>query len=536
MKIKTTAIMVLLLCIAFSLHAQGQMIEDFKNEVYQLKSINPGEVQVGFNRFSATLVNMSDTARNCVIDIRTESIALGRSNWQDQFYFHIKPREERLIELDYEIASPILILFRLRLGEAETYFDQDAWNKLPDLEKKLNPPPKFNIIWTKAVPGDTINREEENTRETVGQYDLFLNTISPERLSVIKSALPSLIKNSRLEENSLRERIKELFLSGRDFPQDFDPRPEEWTGNTSKIENMLEGHDIHADVFSISGESGNRIAAFTAAQNDKVDRKLPLILFLSGNPPGTKESLVGPAIYFARLGYRTVGIDRRESALSLDSKEKLLPNLSDPVSDVLRLLEFLRSQSDFEFSKIGVYGFSAGAGEAKFIAALDDRIDAVVMACGITSFNWLFKNQAWIPTLAGMTIFPELGLGSPDIGNLTSEKFWEYFNKVQPEHNSKAKEIYNRLFPFFNDLDPEKIVPLIAPIPSLVVSGAQDDQFIPSGVVDVDYAAQAAYREYKMPECAELYIQPRTGHSVSHRAASIINAFFDRWLKDDQTD
>ncbi|MFC2158774.1 alpha/beta hydrolase family protein [Acidobacteriota bacterium] len=535
MKIKTTAIIVILVCIAFSLHAQGQMIEDFKNEVYQLKSINPGEVQVGFNRFSATLVNMSDTARNCIIDIRTESIALGRPNWQGQFYFQINPREERMIELEYEIASPILIQFRLLLGETETYFDQDAWSKLPYLEKKLNPAPKFNIIWTKKVPGNMINREKENTRETIDQYDLLLNAITPERLSFIKSTLPSLIKKSRFEENSFRERLKDLFLSERDFPQDFDPRPEDWTGNSSKVENMLEGHDIHAEVFSISGESGNRITAFTAAQNDKVDRKLPLILFLSGNPPGTKESLVGPAIYFARLGYRTVGVDRRESALSLDSKEKLLPNFSDPVSDTLRLLEFLRSHSDFEISKIGVYGFSAGAGEAKFIAALDDRIDAVVMACGITSFNWLFKNQAWIPTLAGMTIFPELGLGSPDLSNLTSEEFWEYFNKVKPEHNSKAKEIYNRLFPFFSDLDPEKVVPLIAPIPSLIVSGAQDDQFIPSGVVDVDNAAQAAYRKYKIRECAELYIQPRTGHSVSHRAASIITAFFDRWLKEDQT-
>ncbi|MFC2168040.1 alpha/beta hydrolase family protein [Acidobacteriota bacterium] len=536
MKMKTNAIIVLLLCIALSLHAQGQKIEDFKNEVYQLKSINPGKVQVGFNRFSATLVNMSDTARNCVIDIRTESIALGRPNWQRQFYFQIKPREERMIELEYEIASSILNLFRLRLGETETYFDQDAWRKLSDLEKKLNPPPKFNLIWTKTVPGNTINREEENTRETIDQYAMFLNTITPERLSLIKSTLPSLIKKSRSEENSLRERLRDLFLSERDFPQNFDPSPDDWTGNSSKVKNMLEGQDIHAEVFSIAGESGNRITAFTAAQNNKIDRKLPLILVLSGNPPGTKESLVGPAIYFARSGYRTVGIDRRESALSLDSKEKFLSNFSDPVSDILRLLEFLRSQSDFEFSKIGVYGFSAGAGEAKFIAALDDRIDAVVMACGITSFNWLFKNEAWIPTLSGMTIFPELGLGSPEVGNLTSEEFWEYFNRVQPEHNSKAKEIYNRLFPFFNDLDPEKIVPLIAPIPSLIVSGAQDDQFIPSGVVDVDNAAQAAYREYKIRECSELYIQPRTGHSVSHRATSIITAFFDRWLKEDQTD
>jgi len=535
MKMKTTALIVLIICMAFSPAAQGQRIEDFENEIYRLKNIDLGEIQVGPNRFSATLFNLSDEAWNCVIDIRTESIGLGRVNWQRWFHFHIKPGEERLIELEYQIASPILTRFRLRLGETEKFFDREAWSTLSDIEKEMNPPPKSNFIWTKTVSGNTISGKEESARESIGQHALFLNAISSERLSVIKSALPSLIKKSRSEENSFRKRLKDLFLAERNFLQDFDLRSENWAGNSSYMKNIMEENDIHADVFSITGDAENRITAFIATHNDNVGKKKPLILLLSGNPPGIKEVLVSSAVYFARLGYHSVGIDRRESARTLDSKEKFLPNFSDPVYDVLRLLEFLRSQSDFKFSKIGVYGFSAGAGEAKFIAALDDQIDAVVMVCGITSFNWLFKNKAWIPTLSGMTIFPELGLGSPAVGQLSSEEYWKYFNKVQPEHNSKAKEIYNRLYPFFNDLDPEKVVPLIAPIPSLIVSGAQDDQFIPSGVVEVDNSAQTTYRDYKMPECSELYIQPRTGHSVSNRAASIITAFFDRWLKKDQT-
>jgi fermentation-respiration switch protein FrsA (DUF1100 family) len=122
-------------------------------------------------------------------------------------------------------------------------------------------------------------------------------------------------------------------------------------------------------------------------------------------------------------------------------------------------------------------------------------------------------------------------LGKPDIANLTPEQFRENLNKLKPEHHAKAREIYRKEFPYFEDLDPLKTAPLIAPVPLLIVTGAQDDQFNPSGAVEVDQAVQNAYRKFGLSACSELYIQPRVSHTVDSTAGLVIAAFFERWLK-----
>jgi hypothetical protein len=287
---------------------------------------------------------------------------------------------------------------------------------------------------------------------------------------------------------------------------------------------------MEADVFSISGEEGHRISAFLATRKGDGQEKKPLIILLSGNPPGTKESLAGPAIFFAALGFHAVGIDRRPEARVLDSKEKFLNNWTDPVFDAHRLIDYLVSQNRHKISDIGVYGVSAGAGEGQFLAALDGRIKAAVLACGISSHNAIFSNGAWVPTFSGMIIFPELGLGSPAIGRLTDREFWENMDKVRPEHHARARRIFNDVFPYFEDLDSLRVAPLIAPAPLLLVSGTEDDQFSIPGVVEVDLEAAKEYRKYGALPGFEFYPEPRTGHFVSVKAGYIIGAFFKRWL------
>jgi hypothetical protein len=171
------------------------------------------------------------------------------------------------------------------------------------------------------------------------------------------------------------------------------------------------------------------------------------------------------------------------------------------------------------------------AWEGKFVAALSGKIDAAVLACGITSNNWLFKDNAWIPTYSGMIIFPELGLGTPDIAHLTREQFRENYEKVKPEHNQRARGIFNKLFPYFEELDALKIAPLIAPVPLMIVTGAQDEQFSTPGVVEVDEEVERAYQAYGLRSCSELYIQRRIGHAIDNKGGLVISAFLERWLK-----
>ena len=129
-----------------------------------------------------------------------------------------------------------------------------------------------------------------------------------------------------------------------------------------------------------------------------------------------------------------------------------------------------------------------------------------------------------------MIIYPELDLGNPPIGKMSSEDYWMYFEKATPQHDQKAREIFNQIFPFFEDLDPKRVAPLIAPVPMMIVTGAQDEQFQTARVVEVDIAAMTAYKEYNAIPCSELLIQPRIDHTVTKRAGYIISAFFMRWL------
>jgi pimeloyl-ACP methyl ester carboxylesterase len=502
-------------------------IESFENDMFRVREIMLGAESAGSHLFSATVINRSSLKKNFVINIRTECLGLGRSNWQREFFFILEPHEIKKVKAEYEVMTPMFNRITLRFGEAEKYVDTGKWLNLSGEEKAKN---RITFFWTKNVLPRVGSLDERILREWVSQYNVYLNPISLDRLSQIKEGLSGLIKKSRTED-PLRDKLGRFFHITREYPQDYDYHKEAWEKDFSFLESKFENQQISTDIFSISGDADNRISAFIASRKKDVYEKKPIIFLISGNPPGTKESLVNDSLFFAKLGYHTVGIDRRKTSRILDQKEKFLTNFSDPISDLLRLIGFFYSQSKYPFSNIGIYGFSMGAAEGKFVAALSDRISAVVLACGIASHNSLFKDEAWFPTYSGMIIFPELGLGKPDIANLTPEQFRENLNKLKPEHHAKAREIYRKEFPYFEDLDSLKTTPLIAPVPLLIITGAQDDQFNPSGVVEVDQAVQNAYRKFGLSACSELYIQPRVSHTVDSTAGLVIAAFFERWLK-----
>ncbi|MBN1940113.1 MAG: hypothetical protein JW843_11030 [Candidatus Aminicenantes bacterium] len=102
---------------------------------------------------------------------------------------------------------------------------------------------------------------------------------------------------------------------------------------------------------------------------------------------------------------------------------------------------------------------------------------------------------------------------------------------VKPEHNLLAKEAYERLVPDFVDFDSVNVMPLVAPIPLLIVTGARDVQFTVDGVVEVDEAARLAYGKYNLEQCHDLVIQPRAYHHLSPLGENAVMAFLKRWLQ-----
>jgi hypothetical protein len=510
----------------------SQNIENFENDSFRIQNISLGAMSSGMNEFSAVVFNRTDTTKVLTIDLRTESLGLGRVNWQYQYFLQLPPRESKTIERSYEISGPLLSRIILKFGEAERYLDMEAWIAMTALEREKNPFPKSSVFWTKIIPGRRDADSKKTIQDAVGQAGFFLNKVSPEKLSRLKSSLPEAIRLSRAKDNPGRERLRRLFRADRDRPGEFDYRKEPWNKPDAYAVSVFANTGVFVEPFSIAGDAGNRVSAFFATAQGDVAVEKPLILLLSGNPPGTKESLAAGAAFFASLGYHAVGVDRRPSARLWNKKDDFLSYLSDPVFDTLRLIDFLTTQSPYKISKIGLYGFSAGAKEGSLVASLEDRIDAAVLACGMVSHDWLFKDEAWVPTYSGLMIFPELGLGNPDIGHLTSAQWQEYLNKLKPEHNLEARKIFTTVFPFFEDLNPARVVPLTAPVPLMLVTGAQDEQFRTPGVVEVDEAAQKAFKEWGFLPCSEFVVEPRSGHTVDVRTNSIIAAFFARWIKD----
>ncbi len=528
---KQSLIIITLFFLLTSGFSQNILSESFQNEVFELNNIDLGLKSVGTNTMTAAITNRSKEVQNCVIDIRTECIGLGRRNWQYQYFYQILPGDRCKISIEYVIPFPMIQRIVIRFGKSSKPFNLDKWINLSAEERKQYAYPDVDYLWTKILEEARNVLLQTEIYETVAAHEIYLNTIPGEKITSLKNDLPDLIQQSRQEENPLRSKLNGLFMANRKYPDDFAMQAETWARRGDYYDSLYSKNGVAVDVFSIAGEGMNRISAFFSTKQENVTKKKPLIILLSGNPPGTKEGLISASLYFSRLGFHTVGIDRRESSRLLDKKEKFLPVFSDPVADLLRLMDYLGFQTRYKISKIGIYGFSAGAGEAKFAAALDDRIQAVVLACGVTSFDQLFKDrEGWIPTLSGMIIYPELGLGNPPIGEMSSDDFWIYFEKATPQHDQKARKVFNQIFPFFEDLDPKRVVPLIAPVPMMIVTGAQDDQFQTAGVVEVDIEAMTAYREYDAIQCSELLIQPRTGHTVSTRGGYVISAFFMRWL------
>ncbi len=477
----------------------------FENKVFTVRQIALGNQAPGVNLFSAVVTNRTSNTRTFALDIRAEALGVGTTNWQKQFSFTLKPQESRTVETEYEIWGPLLRRIIVRFGEGPEY----SWRK-------------------EVKPAATDLSDETAFSKTILPYSLYLNELAADRLESIRSGLPGLIERSR-NEDPLRTRLRGLFHIAPAPSGNYDYRQEPWPENSEVWDKLFVERGVNVEPFSIAAPGGMRISAFSAALRTGSHAQRPIIFLLSGNPPGTKESQAGAALFFAKLGYRSVAVDRRLTSRILDEKAKFLTNFSDPVNDLLRLIDYFSDK--YPRSKIGLFAYSAGAIEGKFAAAFDRRISAAVLACGIASHDSFFKDDAWVPTYSGLIIFPELGLGHPNIGKLTDQEFFAELAKLKPEHNVLSREIFREAFPYFEDLDPVRVTPLIAPVPLLVITGAQDQQFKPEGVVEVDEAVQAAYAKYGLKVCSELYIEPREPHVVDPTAAKIIPAFFERWLK-----
>jgi fermentation-respiration switch protein FrsA (DUF1100 family) len=321
---------------------------------------------------------------------------------------------------------------------------------------------------------------------------------------------------------SLQQQYRAAFLDGR-------------TAAPLKPEvlqtDVRDGKRIERIAFQ--SEPGERVVA-VVIRPEKGEGRLPAVLvqhWLGGN----KDEFAVQVLLWqlATRGYLAAAIDgryrgERRGARSLETamQETLRtgkgrPWLVETVYDLLRTIDYLQTRPDVDASRIGMAGISEGGIETWMAAAADPRIRVAVPVVGVTRFRDVIANISMAAGDARAKLFqPVLDAfarqeGAPKIDEALVRKAWD------------------RLLPGFRErFDADRIVPLIAPRPLLILSHEKDELIPLSGAQAVYESARERYRSLKAEDHLQLRVAPGLSHSGQDMAeVAALFDWFDRWLK-----
>jgi hypothetical protein len=123
------------------------------------------------------------------------------------------------------------------------------------------------------------------------------------------------------------------------------------------------------------------------------DEPAPVILLLpilNGNLHVTRYF----ARYFAEQGYAALVMDRDREPIPL-AIEHVEQTLHRNLLDYRRVLDWIAANPRFDAHKIGVFGISFGGIDAIMLAALDDRVQAIVAGMAGGDLPYLFVNTTY---------------------------------------------------------------------------------------------------------------------------------------------
>lgn len=202
------------------------------------------------------------------------------------------------------------------------------------------------------------------------------------------------------------------------------------------------------------------------------------------------------AVALTRRGYLVLTFDFRAHGESGGGRSSL--GLLEQ-KDVAAALGYLHARREVDPKRIGIYGFSLGGATALLAAARSNGFGAVVADSAFTSLR--DQARTAITGFYHLPSFPFLSLTT--LGYRLS------------------------FFAAVDDIDPEKAIAKLSPVPVLIIAGEGDD------LIPVDNGKRL-YAAAKEPR--ELWIIPNALHGGTMGAAGAeyekkVGAFFDRHLK-----
>lgn len=153
-------------------------------------------------------------------------------------------------------------------------------------------------------------------------------------------------------------------------------------------------------------------------------------------------------------------------------------------------LDYLCSRPEVDAKRIGATGISMGSTRSWWLAAVDDRIAAVVGVACLTRYENLLKH-----------------------GQLRQHGTYYYVNGL------------------LKHFDTEAVVALIAPRPALFLTGELDAGSPADGIRVIEDKAGGVYKAVGAAEKFNSIRYPDVGHTYTPKMRQEMLAWFDRWLK-----
>jgi dienelactone hydrolase len=152
-------------------------------------------------------------------------------------------------------------------------------------------------------------------------------------------------------------------------------------------------------------------------------------------------------------------------------------------------LDYLASRPEVDPNRIGAQGMSMGSTRSWWLAAIDDRVKALVGVACFTRYEDLIAIRAL-----------------------------------------RAHGIYYFVPGILKHFDSEGVMALIAPRPFLALTGDRDAGSPPEGMKKLEEILNRFYGLYGKPEQFRSIVYPETGHVYTDEMKQRMLEWFDRWL------
>jgi len=308
-----------------------------------------------------------------------------------------------------------------------------------------------------------------------------------------------------------REKVKNIVLNSLG---EMPPRPLPANVKTVRVDKK-DGWRIEKFVFHNGVDS--QVPGYIAIPEDGKQRH-PAILTMHGHS-SSKENMFGyqptsqdVAELLVKNGYVVLGIDNyfngERKGTGPAGELETMQRGSDQETSLFKLnlwlgrtlwgmmlrdeqiaLDYLASRPEVDPGRIGAQGMSMGSTRSWWLAAIDDRIKAVVGVACFTRYEDLIAIR-----------------------------------------QLRAHGIYYFVPGILKHFDSEGVMALIAPRPFLALTGDRDAGSPPEGMKKLEQILGKVYRLYGKPESFQSIIYPETGHVYNDDQKRKMIDWFNRYL------